>query len=145
MLFGLLFCCTKVSGGRKKNVTELSLRLVYFKPKLHPCFKSYSIWTRYEEEKIPPFKTSWLKHFSKNNCISDNKNNIKKKRKYIQSIFIMLNCTIVPSSLNKLDGVAPFITDPPPTSFTTLSIFSFFFLWHVTCDIWQQPRLHRVC
>ena len=28
---------------------------------------------------------------------------------------------------NKLDGVAPLITDPPPTSYTTLIFFIFYF------------------
>ena len=43
----------------------------------------------------------------------------------------------------KLDGVGPLITDPPPTSSTTLSVFCFVVThdtWRVTRDTWHVTR-----
>ena len=51
--------------------------------------------------------------------------------------------------LESLDGVAPLITDPPPTSFRTLSPpkntqkktwHLTCDMWHVTCDTWHITR-----
>ena len=40
-------------------------------------------------------------------------------------------------SRSKLDGVGPLITDPPPTSFTTLSKKRRYIFLMVTCDMWR--------
>ena len=39
--------------------------------------------------------------------------------------------------IEKLDGIDSSISDPPQTSFTTLSHFLFVDMWHVTNDRWQ--------
>ena len=38
----------------------------------------------------------------------------------------------------KLDGVAPLITNPLPTSFTTVTVTCD--TWHVTCDTWHMKH-----